>query len=101
MTVNSWDKKDIDALLAKHGRLLRAHRGQRVVYEFGGIDLLIMHGVVCLGAEHPGFQRLSAETKQAVTRFRGFCKSVWMKQGLSSDEADILDRIRETFQEKV
>lgn len=84
---------DVDALLTKHAALLKQYGSQLVAYEFDGIDLWVLHRVVCLGAEHAGFQRLSPQSKKAVERFRGFCKRVWMRHGLSADQADMLDRL--------
>lgn len=88
------DSAEVAALLSKYAGLLKQYGDDTVVYECDSIDLLVLHGVVCLGADHPGFQDLSNTSKLAVERFRGFCKRVWMRQGFSPDEADRLDRLR-------
>lgn len=101
MKANRAEYAEGVALLSKHAGLLKQYGSQVVAYEFDGIDLCVLHRVVRLGAEHPGFQCLSPQSKQAVERFRGFCKRVWMRHGLSAGEADMLDRLREEFQEEV
>lgn len=95
MKLNRVETTEAVALQAKFTALLKEHGRDLVTYEFDVIDLCILHGVLCLGADHPGFQDLSPQTKQAVDRFRGFCMRLWITQGLSPDEADMLDRLRE------
>ena len=101
MKPESINSKEADALLSKYAHLLKQHGDERMAYELDGIDLLMLHAVVCLGAEHPGFQDISTQGKQTVERFRGFCKRVWMRHGLSPDEADMMDRLREKVKEGV
>jgi len=88
------------ALLAKLAEMVKKHGTVDVLYECDVIDLLTLHGVVCLGADHPGFQDVSEQGKKTVERFRGFCKRVWMRQGLSPEEADRLDTLRAVLSDK-
>ncbi len=91
------------ALLTKYFKLVEKQEKEQgavtVLYECDVVDLLTLHGVVCLGADHPAFQDLSHQSREAVKRFRGFCKRVWMRQGLSPEEAEQLDRLREEVSE--
>lgn len=88
------DTAEAAALLIKYAGLLKEYGSESILYVCDSVDLLLLHGVVCLGADHPGFQDISPQGKQVVERFRGFCKRLWMRQGLTPDEADLLDRLR-------
>lgn len=72
--------------------------GSKVPLTINCLDLVLVHFVVCLGAEDPDFQNIAARSKEAVERFRDFCKRVWNKGGLSQDEANLLDRLRDGAQ---
>ena len=85
---------EIFALLEKQIGILRELGSTTIVYELDSSDLWVLHSVVCLGAEHPGFQDLTPQSKAAVERFRRFCRRIWMGQGMSPDEARTLDELR-------
>ncbi len=87
------DSEATEALF-RHLEVLKEHGGTSVNYEMDATDLWILHGVLCLGAGHPGFDSLSEQSKAVISRFRGFCKGIWMGQGLTSKEAEILDNLR-------
>jgi len=74
--------------------LLREGAGVTISYELDATDLWVLHGVVCLGADHPGFEDLTDQSKAVIDRFRGFCRRIWMGAGLTAREAEILDKLR-------
>jgi hypothetical protein len=81
-------------ILAKHALLIQEKGNCFVEYELDGVDLDVLHAVVCLGVESAGFEDLPPQAKEAIKRFRGFCKRVWMGQGLTPDEAETIDTMR-------
>lgn len=101
MKVNGVESAESVALLSKYAQMVKERGIADVVYECDELDLLVLHALVCLGADHPCFQDLSAQGRGTVDRFRGFCKRFWMTRGLSPKEADMLDRLRRDFAEKL
>ncbi len=101
MKKKTVDNSEVVDLLAKYGALLNRGRDRRVRHVLNLVDLSILHSVVCLGMEHPEFRGLGTEGEEVVGRFRDFFKRVWITQGLSPDEADMMDRIKQEFDEVV
>ena len=63
--------------------------------ELTGCESGILHGLVTLAMDHPNMQKMGQATHQLSRKLRQWCKEVYVKTGLSEEEADLLDRLRE------
>ena len=89
--------KTVD-LLMKHADLMRRCGSQTVSYELDAFDILVLHAAVCVAAKNPSVTKADS-ILDAIDRFRGFCKEVWIGQGLSSEEADMRDLLVGKFED--
>lgn len=81
--------------LCKLSRLLVADRAEPVMVRISQCDLLLLHGLVCLAAAHPGIQDMSPQSKEFIFSFREVCRKNWVELGLTEEEAEGLDRLQE------
>ena len=85
----------IETVGRKFTQALSETRGREYTYTFRAYEVGIFHGLVALAADHPGIQDMSPYTHQAIDEFRAWCKQVWVDMGMTEEEADLLDRLRE------
>ena len=87
--------KQNDELAQKFHQVLDSKGNEIYTLELRGWEVDILHSLLALAMDHPGMQKMSQPTHQAVRRYRGWCKEVWVKMGLSEEDATLVDRLRE------
>ena len=87
-------KETVD-LGQKFVEVLKSKGNDTYTLELTGCQVGILHGLVTLAMDHPSMQKMSQATHQAARELRDWCKGVWVKMGLSEEETDLLDRLRE------
>lgn len=91
---------EVKHLLEKQVMLLSKHSYTVIDYKFTGVELWLIHGLVCLAAEHPGIKNLCDQSQKIIREFRDFCQKVWVDQGMTPQEARKLDELREEYAEE-
>lgn len=79
----------------KYRNMLRENGDKEFTYTLSLWEVGIFQGLVALAADHPGIEDMSPYTHQFIHRFREWCKQVWVGMGMTEEEADLLDRLRE------
>jgi hypothetical protein len=64
-------------------------------YGFRPYEISLFHGLIALAADHPGIQDMSSYTHAQIYRFRKWCMEKWVEMGMTQEEAELLDRLRE------
>lgn len=75
--------------------IMNATRDREYTYTFKAWEIGIFHGLIALAADHPGIQNMSPYTHAQIDKFRAWCKRVWEDMGMTEEEAELLDRLRE------
>lgn len=91
---------EVKYLLEKQAMILSKHSETVIKHEITGVELWLIHSLVCLAAEHPGVKDLSEQAHKIIRDFRDFCQKVWVDQGLTPEEARKLDELREEYPEE-
>ena len=87
--------KETDELRQKFLEVLKSRGNDIFTLQLRGGEVDILHRLVALAMDHPGIQGMSQDTHQAARRFRDWCQEVWVKMGLSEEDATLLDQLRE------
>lgn len=82
------------------GRFVRAlNRSKRFMstrkFEVEPYEVGIIHGLLLLAAVHPGVAQMSKHTHEVISKFRVFARKCWRQMGLSAEDVEMLDTLRE------
>lgn len=89
------------ALIVKYFSLVQKSRGIYHVtlgHDLDTFDIMTLHTVVRMATAAPDYQDLQPDQKAVIERFRGYCRRVMVAQGLTTDEAERMDKLLETGQ---
>ena len=90
--ISSSKVSDIE-LIIKYFTIVTEARDVPLLYETDVYDLAVLQTLINMAASHEAFQDLDELEKQAIERFKGFCRRIWIARGLTVDEAKRLDRL--------
>ena len=76
-------------------QVLKSKGNDTYTLEVTGCEVGILHGLVLLAMDHPNMQKMGQAAICVASNFRQWCKEVGVKMGLSEEETDLLDRLRE------
>lgn len=96
MTIEDSELEILE-LVSKFKKALEASMDKTYAYQISGADVSILHGLIRLAEIHPEVRKLSENTQDAIFCFREFCKSVWVEMGLTTEEANAMDELREQW----
>ena len=85
----------LEKLGSRFKEALTGNKHKGYTYTFKSWEVSIFHGLVALASDHPEIGKLSPATHQVISDFRAWCKTVWVDMGMTQQEADLLDRLRE------
>lgn len=85
----------VEKIGRKFAEVMFASDGRDYTYSFKAWEIGIVHGLVALAADHPGIQDMGPNTHRFISDFRSWCKEVWVDMGLTEEEAELIDRLRE------
>lgn len=71
---------------------------RRVELNLSAAEACVLHGMIALAMDHPDLARVSDTTMKVGRRFREFCKYVFREMGMTTEDAELLDHLREADQ---
>lgn len=89
--------QEIRELMTKFRAALQANRDKTYAYQISAAEVSVLHGLIRLAHAHPEVEKLSQHTQDAIYCFREFCKMVWQDMGLTEEEAEAVDQLREKW----
>ncbi len=89
----SSDGIDDIELIIKFVAVVNNGKGAPVIYETDPYDIVVLYTLVRMAASHDAFQDLDELQKQAIERFKGFCRRIWNELGLTVDEVKRMEQL--------
>jgi hypothetical protein len=60
-----------------------------------GWEVVVLHGLISLAADHPGIKAMQGPTQQAIDHIRSWCTGTFGLWGFTPEEVEYLDKMRE------
>ena len=76
-------------------QVLQSKDNDTYTLELTGSESSTLHGLVTIAMDHPNMQKMGQASYWVASKLRQWCKGVWVNMGLSEEEADLLDQLRE------
>ena len=78
---------------------LERHTSEEYHLVLKGWQVPILHGLIALAADHPGIKELGWPTKQVIGEVRSWCCQKFGMWGLTPEEVEYLDKMREKYKD--
>ena len=87
--------KDSNDFEQRFLQVLKSKGNDTYTLELTGSEATNLHCLVTLATDHPIMQKMEQGTHCVADKIRQWCKGVWVNMGISEEESDFLDQLRE------